>query len=129
MKNIKLAMVICGVAGLLSCFIGDTAFWKLHEMPGFMAPVVVTILGFAAAAAMGAMSLNKPMEKWQPIVALVGSVASLWAWSKMDAIGEILKLKPLYDHVNLMGILFSIGFYGGAIVAIVALVKGDDKTA
>ena len=127
MKNLKLAMIVCGVAGLASCFIGDEALWKAHEAA--MVPVLVTIIGFAAAAAMGVMSLNKPMEKWQPIVALVGSIASLWFYQKVGAVGEIFKLTPLIKVHTLNSILWSVGFYGGAIVAIIVLVKGSEKTA
>ena len=129
MKNVKLALLVCGVAGLASCFIGDLSLWKMHEAPGFMAPVLLAVIGFAAAAAMAGMSLNKSMEKWQAIVALVGSIASLWIWQKAEVIGEIFKLKPLYDHPSLGSILFSLGFYGGAVTSIILLVKGDDKAA
>src|SRR5690242_14762519 len=108
MKNVKLALLVCGVAGLASCFIGDLSLWKMHELPGFMAPVLVAVIGFAAAAAMAGMSLNKPMQKWQPIVALIGSVASLWIWQKGEMVAEILKLRPLWDHPSLGSILFSL---------------------
>lgn len=128
MKNIKLGIVVCGIAGLAASFIGDSAIWKMHEAPGFMVPVLLTIIGFVAAAAMGAMSISKPpMQKWQAIVALVGSLASLYLWQKVGVLGEILKLKLLYDHPALMGILFGIGIYGGTVLAIIALVKPDDQ--
>lgn len=126
MKNIKIGILLCGIIGLVSCFVGEAAIWKIHEAPGFMLPVLLTIVGFAAAAAMGGMSLNKPMQKWQAIVALVGSVASLVLWQKVGAVGEIFKLTPLIKDHSAQSIMFSIGFYGGAVLGIIALVKPDD---
>ena len=129
MKNVKLGIAICGVLGLLSCFIGDTSLWKLHEVPGFMAPVLLAMVGFAAAAAMGAMSISKPpMMKWQAIVALVGSIASLWIWQKVGVVGEVLKLAPLTKDHSVGSILSrsSAASTAARVVSIIALVKTDE---
>jgi hypothetical protein len=127
MKNIKIIVLACGVAGLLSCFLGKPSLFQMREAPGFMVPVLLVVLGFAATAAMGAMAVAKPpAQRWQAIVALVGSIASLVLWQKIGMIGEIFKLTPLLKDHSLSSILFSVGFYGGLISSILWLAKGQD---
>jgi hypothetical protein len=121
-----IAMIVCGVAGLVHCFLGEPSMWALREVPGLMGPIIVMMVGFAAAAGAGVVAMKNP-QKWQPIVALVGSIASLWLWQKTEQLGEIFKLSPLLSDHSAPAILFSIGLYGGVANAIIALVRPPAK--
>lgn len=130
MKNIKLIVLVCGVCGLLSCFIGKLSIFAMREAPGFMGPVLFMIAGFAATAAMGVMAIAKPpAQRWQAVVALVGSIASIWFWNKVGALGAILKLELLLEKPTLAVILFTVGFYGGLVSSILWLVKGQETAS
>jgi hypothetical protein len=130
MKNIKIVVLVCGVAGLISCFLGRPTFFDMRQAPGFMVPVLLTLIGFAVTAAMGALAIAKPpAQRWQAIVAMVGSIASLVMWQKVGAVGEIFKLTPLIKDHSAQSILFSLGFYGGFITSLLWLVKGQETAS
>jgi hypothetical protein len=127
MKLVKLAIVVCGLAGLASCFIGELAPFKLRDVPGLRIAVYMMLVGFAAAAAMGVAALVKPPTKsWQPALALAGNVACILFFRKIGALGDLAKATPFYENPNLASVLFGIGFYGGILSSIVWLVKRDD---
>ncbi len=80
MNNLKFGVLVCGLLGLIGCFLpmvsfgGESiSFFKMRELPGGSSQVFMTMAGFVAALVMGAMSAAKPpMQRWQGIVSIVG---------------------------------------------------------
>lgn len=126
MKLVKLVVVLCGLAGLASCFVGEHDPWSLRGVPGLRAAVYMMLGGFGAAAAMGMLALAKPPTRsWQPAVALAGSVACILFFRKIGLLGELATLAPFWKNVELSTVLFGVGFYGGIASAIVWLLKRE----
>ena len=78
MKNIKFAVLACGVLGLIACFLPmismegmSISFWDAHKAPDGV-QVYLVMAGYALAAAMGAMGAAKGLKRPQAIAALVG---------------------------------------------------------
>jgi hypothetical protein len=79
-NNLKFGVLVCGLLGLIGCFLPfvsaggmSISFFKFRELPGQGGLVYITMAGYLAAAVMGALAVAKaPMQRWQPIVALVG---------------------------------------------------------
>lgn len=76
MKNLKLALIACGVLGLTALlvpFSGRSLLLELFEIDRLSALVHAAI--FVLPAAMGALALaHPPMQAWQSGVALAGCV-------------------------------------------------------
>ena len=76
MKNLKLALIVCGVLGLAALlvpFSGRSLLLELFTTDRMSALVYAAI--FVLPAAMGAMALRRPpMQAWQSGVALAGCV-------------------------------------------------------
>ena len=76
MKNLKLALIVCGVLGLTALLVpfgGRSLLVDLFSTDRMSALVYAAIFGLPAA--MGAMALNRPpMQAWQSGVALAGCV-------------------------------------------------------
>ncbi|HSR97100.1 MAG TPA: hypothetical protein VLM79_08630 [Kofleriaceae bacterium] len=76
MKNLKLALIVCGVLGLAALlvpFSGRSLLVELFTTDRMSAIVYAAI--FVLPAAMGAMALSRPpMQAWQSGVALAGCV-------------------------------------------------------
>jgi hypothetical protein len=77
-KNIKFAVLACGVLGLIACFLPmismegmSISFWDAHKAPDGV-QVYLVMAGYALAAAMGAMGAAKGLKRPQAIAALVG---------------------------------------------------------
>ena len=78
MKNIKFAVLACGLLGLIACFLPmismegmSISFWDAHKAPDGV-QVYLVMAGYALAAAMGAMGAAKGLKRPQAIAALVG---------------------------------------------------------
>ncbi|MBA3817591.1 MAG: hypothetical protein H0X17_01755 [Deltaproteobacteria bacterium] len=77
MQNLKFGVLVCGLLGLVGCFLplvsAEGMSISLFDMRKFDAANTFIIMGgFAAALAMGAMGAAKGMQRWQSIVAIVG---------------------------------------------------------
>lgn len=80
MNNLKFGVLVCGLLGLIGCFLPmmtfgseSISFWKLREAPGGSSQVFMTMFGYVAPLVMGAMAAAKPpMLRWQAIVSIVG---------------------------------------------------------
>ena len=76
MKNLKLALVVCGVLGLAALLVpfgGRSLLIELFDSDPLSALVYAAI--FVLPAAMGALALARPpMQAWQSGVALAGCV-------------------------------------------------------
>jgi hypothetical protein len=77
-KNIKFAVLACGLLGLIACFLPmismegmSISFWDAHKAPDGV-QVYLVMAGYALAAAMGAMGAAKGLKRPQGIAALVG---------------------------------------------------------
>ena len=84
MKNIKFAVLACGVLGLIGCFLPmasgggmSISFWDLHKMGKEMGggggvQVYLVMAGYALAAVMGAIGVAKGMKRPQGSFAALG---------------------------------------------------------
>ena len=77
MNNLKLGVLLCGVVGLIGCFLPmmsgegiSVSLWDAHSAD--MGGVLMVLIGFGLGAAMGAMAMKAGMQRWQAIVALLG---------------------------------------------------------
>ena len=115
----KLAILVCGLCGLASAFLGDPSVWHAREAMG--ASVAAYVLGFGVAAVVGGWRLARPpMKAHHAITALAGTLCALVFYR--GAFGELLRLAPLRDHTA-ASLLFAVGFYGGIASAIAAIVS------
>ena len=119
----KLWILVCGLCGLASAFLGgDSSVWIAR---GAMMPsVILYIGGFALAAGVALWRLKRPpMQRHHAIVCLIGTACTMF-WMR-GAFHDLFTLAPLLHVHTLASILFSIGFYGGALTGIYAVAKPD----
>ncbi len=120
----KLGILVCGLCGLASAFLGDPSVW--HARAAMGPSVAVYVMGFALAAAIGAWRLAKPpMKPHHAVVALTGTLCALMYYR--GAFGELAKLGPLREH-SIASLLFAVGFYGGIVSALVVAFKKPTST-
>ena len=117
MQNIKFGVVVCGLLGLVGCFLPLTADLSFFDTREFNAANFYIIAGgYAAALAMGAMGVAKGMQRWMSIIAIVGfSVVVL----RMR--GEVLVLLKAGIGAKLMGV----AALAGLALAILTTVKPE----
>lgn len=77
MQNLKFGVLVCGLVGLIGCFLpfisfGDQSISLFDARKADAANTFIVMGGFAAALAMGAMGVAKGMQRWMSIVALIG---------------------------------------------------------
>jgi hypothetical protein len=121
-KNLKMLMLVFGILGIVSMFIpthGMTLF-SLFKLLG-TGQLVIMLAAFALPAAMGGMAVSKPpLQRWQSIVALLGSALACWKleiWKTLAHIGELFKALPM--------LLIVVAAVGGLVVAILSLAKAE----
>lgn len=117
MQNMKLGVVVCGVIGLVGCFLPMVSGVSFFDMRAIApAHVFVTMGGFATALVMGALGIAKGMARWISVIAIVGfGVVVL----KMR--GEVLDMLKAGIGAKLMGI----AAYAGLVFAILSTVKPE----
>ena len=77
MKNIKFALLTCGVLGVIACFIpiDGISFWDRHQYPtevGGGGHVYLVLAGYALAGIMGVVGVATGLKRPQAITALAG---------------------------------------------------------
>lgn len=79
MKNIKFAVLACGLLGLIACFLPmvsmegmSITFWDVHKAPGEGVQVYLVMAGYALGAVMAAMAIAQGLKRPQAIAAAVG---------------------------------------------------------
>jgi hypothetical protein len=116
-KNSKVGVLAFGVLGLISMFIpthGMTLF-SLFKLVG-SGQLVLMLLSFGLPAAMGAMMMKGPAQKWQAGVAAAGfalACVKLEIWKTVPHIGELVKIFPM--------LLIVIAAIGGLVASIISL--------
>jgi hypothetical protein len=120
-KNLKMLILAFGALGIVSMFIPQDGFtwFSLFKAMG-MGQLVLMLAAFAAPAAMGAMALKAPMQKWQKGVALAGfalGCVKLRIWEVLPHIGELFKMFPM--------LLMVVAALGGVIVSGISLTKSE----
>ena len=117
MHNLKLGIVVCGLLGLVGCFLPLTDELSFFGMRAFDAANVYIILaGFAVATAMGALGVAKGMQQWMGIIAIVG-----FAMIVLRMRGDMIDLLKAGIGAKLM----AIGAIAGLLFAIGASVKPE----
>jgi hypothetical protein len=117
MQNLKFGVVVCGLLGLVGCFlpmIEGISFFDTRVFDASNAYIVMA--AFVAPIAMGAMGIHKGMQRWMSIVAIVGfSVVVLRMRGEMI---DMLK-------AGIGGKLMAIAAIAGLICAILTTVKPE----
>lgn len=116
MKNLKFGVLAFGVLGLIGLFMSDIIAGLKHDA----ANSIMVIVGFALPAAMGAMGLKSPFQRWQGAVALAGFALvaiKLRAWTMI----KFISLMPL-------GLKFAIiSCLVGAVVAAITIAVPEES--
>lgn len=123
MKNIKFAVLACGVLGLIGCFLPmvsaeglSFSFWDAHKAPDGV-QVYLVMAGYALAAVMGAMGAAKGFKRPQGIAALVGFAFVIFKFRGgfMDLLKAAIGAKLMF-----------IAALAGVVVSVIALAKPED---
>jgi len=122
-KNIKFAVLACGVLGLIACFLPmismegmSISFWDAHKAPDGV-QVYLVMAGYALAAAMGAMGAAKGLKRPQAIAALVG-----FAFVVFKFRGGFFDLLKAAIGAKLM----FVAAVAGVVVSVLAIAKPED---
>jgi hypothetical protein len=116
-KNAKIGVLACGVLGLIAMFIpshGMSLFGLLKMVS--KGQLVLMLLAFGLPAAMGAMMVKGPAQKWQGgVAAAFFALASykLEIWKAVAHIGQVVK--------DLPGLLLVVACIGGLVASIISL--------
>jgi hypothetical protein len=122
-KNIKFAVLACGVLGLIGCFLPmvsaeglSFSFWDAHKAPDGV-QVYLVMAGYALAAVMGAMGAAKGFKRPQGIAALVGFAFVIFKFRGgfMDLLKAAIGAKLMF-----------IAALAGVVVSVIALAKPED---
>ena len=117
MKNLTLALVVCGVLGLAALLVpfgGRSLLIELFEADRLSALVYAAI--FVLPAAMGALALARPpMQAWQSGVALAGCVLGVVRLHVWDLVLHL-------PSVGLRGVLLVAAIVIGTVASVVTLV-------
>jgi hypothetical protein len=99
MQNLKFGVVVCGLVGLVGCFlpmIGSFSFFdaRHHDAAHFY----IVAIGFGSAALMGAMGFANGMRRWMSVIAIVAFSVVL-----LRMRGEVVELLKAGIGAKLMG--------------------------
>ena len=116
MKNLKLAILLCGGA-LLGIFISDGVSFSENAADTF-----IFLAAFALPTLMGALALFKPpAESWHAGIALAGfgtAAVRGKVWDQLSAFGELSGKGKAAAIILIVGVLISI----------LAMLKPENKT-
>ena len=117
MHNLKFGVIICGLLGLVGCFlpmVGEVSYFDTRAFDP--ASFYIVAIAFALPLAMGVLGFFKGMARWMSIISIVGfSVIML----RMR--GEMVELLKAGIGAKLMGI----GAVAGLVFAILTTVKPE----
>ncbi len=129
MKNLKFAVLACGLLGLLGCFLPmvsgggmSMSFWDLHKLGdelggGGGVQVYLVMAGYALAVVMGAMGAAKGFGRPQGIAAAAGFgfVIFKFRGGFFDLLKGAIGAKLMF-----------VGALAGIVVAVLAAAKPED---
>ena len=120
MKNVKIAILVCGVLGLAALIVpfgGRSLLKEYFDIDPTGAIVYAAI--FALPAAMAVIALARPpMQSWQPGVALAGfvlGVVRFHVWSLAAHLGS----------AGLQGVVLLATLVIGTLASLVALIRPE----
>ena len=117
MQNLKFGVVLCGVIGLVGCFLPLSHGVSFFGTRAFdAANVYIIMIGFAAALGMGALGVVQGMQRWMAIIAIVG-----FSMIVMRMRGDIIELFKLGVGAKLI----AAGALAGLVLAILTTVKPE----
>ncbi len=71
MRNLKLGGVVCGLMGVVGCFLPMAPGMSYFETRHFDAGnAYVVLVGFATALAIGLMGMSRGMQRWMSVVSI-----------------------------------------------------------
>jgi hypothetical protein len=84
--KLKYVVLLCGVAGLVGCFLPQLSsegvtlsFWEMRPFYGLWSIVAFVLGGYGLAAAMGLVAtISPPLLRWQALVAFIGFAIVLY---------------------------------------------------
>jgi hypothetical protein len=123
MNNLKFGVLMCGLLGLVACFIPEHGgtFWDLHKAPtevGGGVHVYMVMGAFAASLLMGLIGAAKPpFQRWQGIVALLGFAFVLFKMRKV--------LSAMVKHGGISGRMMIGAAVVGVIFSFLTLAKPE----
>lgn len=119
-KNVKLAILVCGVIGLAALLVpfgGRSLLVDTFGADPLSACVYVAI--FVLPIAMAGVALARPpMQSWQPGVALAGLVLGVVRFHVWELIGHL-------GSVGVQGILLALALIVGTIATVIALIRPE----
>jgi hypothetical protein len=127
MQNIKYGVLVCGLVGLIGCFLplvseGGLSFsvWDLHSAN--MGQTILTMLGYIVGIGMGVLGLKAGLARWQAVVAAVGFALALLKIRSGGGLFDML------THGAIGGKLMWLAAVVGLVSAIVSAVKPAPAT-
>jgi predicted alpha/beta hydrolase len=122
-KNIKFAVLACGVLGLIACFLpfasfGDMkiTFWDGHKGPDGVQTYLV-MAGYALGAVMGAIGVAQGLKRPQAIAAAIGFAFVIFKFR--GVLSEMLK-------AAIGGKLLFVAAVAGLVVSVIAAAKPEE---
>ena len=120
MKNLKLALVVCGVVGLLALILplsGRSLLNDYFEADRLGAIVYAAV--FVLPAAMGAIALARPpMQPWQSGVALAGCVLGIARFHVWELVVHL-------PSAGLRGVLVLAAIIVGTVASVASLIRPE----
>lgn len=119
-KNVKLAILVCGVIGLAALLVpfgGRSLLVDTFGVDPLSAGVSAAI--FALPIAMASVALARPpMQSWQPGVALAGFVLGVVRFHVWELVAHL-------GSVGAQGVLLAIALVVGTLAAVAALIRPE----
>lgn len=117
LQNMKLGVVVCGLLGLVGCFLPMVEGVSFFDTRAFDASNAYIVMGgFATAMVMGALGIAKGMARWISIIAIVGFGVVV-----LRMRGELVEMMKAGVGAKLMGI----AAMAGLVFAILSTVKPE----
>jgi hypothetical protein len=105
MQNLKFGVVVCGLVGLVGCFLPMMEGLSFFDTRRFdAANFYIVAGGFATAAAMGVLGIAGGMQRWKSIIAIVG-----FSIIVLRMRGEVVELLQAGIGAKLMGTAALVG--------------------
>jgi hypothetical protein len=119
-QNIKLGVLVCGLVGLIACFLPmvseagiSFSVWDMHSAD--MVQTVLILAGYGVGLVMGVLAMKAGIARWQAIVALVG-----FAYVVFKFRGGFM---DMLTHGAIGGKLMWVAAVGGLVFSILAIAK------
>lgn len=120
MNNLKLGVLVCGVVGLIGCFLPmvsgegmSISLWDVHSAD--MGQVLMVMIGYGLGIVAGVMAMKGGMQRWQGIMAVVG-----FAFVVFKFRGGFL---DLITHGAIGGKLMGLAAVAGLVFSVLCIAK------